>query len=170
RTLTDSNDPKVRRDETMRFVRGRLLEPLGMESTFVEFDAHGTMVGGSIVQATARDYAKFGEFLRHNGAKQGSQHLPVSWVRFMKTSSPNDPAYGGHIWLNKKRPEGRNQVLFPDKGPDTIFGALGHLGQQIIISPDQKLTVVRLGKTQDDVLRPMTDQMGDIMALFPVEN
>lgn len=170
RTLTDSNDPKVRRDETMRFVRGRLLEPLGMESTFVEFDAHGTMVGGSIVQATARDYAKFGEFLRHNGAKQGSQHLPVSWVRFMKTSSPNDPAYGGHIWLNKKRPEGRNQVLFPDKGPDTIFGALGHLGQQIIISPDQKLTMVRLGKTQDDVLRPMTDQMGDIMALFPVEN
>ncbi|SIN59862.1 CubicO group peptidase, beta-lactamase class C family [Parasphingorhabdus marina DSM 22363] len=170
RTLTESTDPKVRRDATMRFVRGRLLEPLGMESTFVEFDAHGTMVGGSIIQATARDYAKFGEFLRHNGAKKGSQHLPVSWVQFMKTSSPNDPAYGGHIWLNKIRPEGRNQVLFPDKGPDTIFGALGHLGQQIIVSPEQKLTVVRLGKTQDDVLRPMTDQMGDIMALFPIEN
>lgn len=170
RTLTDSKDPKVRRDATMRFIRGRLLEPLGMESTFVEFDANGTMVGGSIIQATARDYAKFGEFLRHNGTRKGAQHLPVSWVKFMKTSSPNDPAYGGHIWLNKKRPEGRNQVLFPDNGPDTIFAALGHLGQQIVVSPEQKLTVVRLGKTQDDVNRPMSDQIGKIMAMFPLGN
>ncbi|MEO9469956.1 serine hydrolase [Parasphingorhabdus sp.] len=168
RTLTDSKDPNVRRDATMRFIRGRLLEPLGMESTFVEFDANGTMVGGSIIQATARDYATFGEFLRHNGTRKGAQHLPVSWVKFMKTSSPNDPAYGGHIWLNKKRPEGRNQVLFPDNGPDTIFAALGHLGQQIVVSPEQKLTVVRLGKTQDDVNRPMSDQIGNIMALFPI--
>lgn len=170
RTLTDSKDPKVRRDAAMRFIRGRLLEPLGMESTFVEFDANGTMVGGSIIQATARDYAKFGEFLRHNGTRKGAQHLPVSWVKFMKTSSPNDPAYGGHIWLNKKRPEGRNQVLFPDNGPDTIFAALGHLGQQIVVSPEQKLTIVRLGKTQDDVNRPMSDQIGKIMALFPLGN
>ena len=133
-----------------------------------EFDASGTLVGGSIIQATARDYAKFGEFLRHKGAKKGAQHLPVNWVDFMRTSSPNDPAYGGHIWLNKKRPDGRNQILFPDNGPDTIFAALGHLGQQIVVSPDQKLTVVRLGKTQDDVLRPMSDQIGTIMALFPI--
>lgn len=168
RTLTDSKDPNVRRDATMRFIRGRLLEPLGMESTFVEFDTNGTMVGGSIIQATARDYARFGEFLRHNGTRKGAQHLPVSWVKFMKTSSPNDAAYGGHIWLNKKRPEGRNQVLFPDNGPDTIFAALGHLGQQIVVSPEQKLTVVRLGKTQDDVNRPMSDQIGNIMALFPL--
>ena len=170
RTLTQSEDPKVRRDVTMRFIRGRLLEPLGMDSTYPEFDANGTFIGGSIVQATARDYAKFGEFLRHKGAKKGAQHLPVNWVDFMRESSPNDPAYGGHIWLNKKRPEGFNQVLFPDNGPDTIFAALGHLGQQIVVSPDQKLTVVRLGKTQDDVLGPMSAQIGNIMALFPIEN
>ena len=170
RTLTNSKDPKVRRNVTMRFIRGRLLEPLGMDSTYPEFDANGTFIGGSIVQATARDYAKFGEFLRHKGAKKGAQHLPVNWVNFMRESSPNDPAYGGHIWLNKKRPEGRNQVLFPDNGPDTIFAALGHLGQQIVVSPDQKLTVVRLGKTQDDVLGPMSAQIGNIMALFPIEN
>ena len=169
RTLTKSTDPKVRRDVTSRFVRGRLLEPLDMDGTFIEFDANGTMVGGSIIQATARDYAKFGEFLRHKGAKKGAQHLPVNWVDFMRTSSPNDPAYGGHIWLNKKRPEGRGKVLFPENGPDTIFAALGHLGQQIVVSPDQKLTVVRLGKTQDDVLGPMSDQIGVIMALFPID-
>ena len=170
RTLTKSTDPEVRRKITSRFIRGRLLEPLDMDSTFFEFDANGTFLGGSIVQSTARDYAKLGEFLRHNGAKKGAQHLPVSWVKFMKTSSQNDPAYGGHIWLNKKRPEGRNQVLFPDNGPETIFGMLGHLGQQIVVSPEQKLTVVRLGKTQDDLLGPMSAQIGKIMALFPIES
>lgn len=168
RTLTDSTDPKVRRNIAMRFIRGRLLEPLGMDSTYFEFDANGTFLGGSIIQATARDYAIFGEFLRNNGARKGAQHLPVSWVKFMRTSSDNDPAYGGHIWLNKKRPEGRNQVLFPEMAPDTVFAALGHLGQQIVVSPEQKLTVVRLGKTQDDVNRPMSDQIGRIVSLFPV--
>ena len=170
RTLTKSTDPEVRRKITSRFIRGRLLEPLDMDSTFFEFDANGTFLGGSIVQSTARDYAKLGEFLRHNGAKKGAQHLPVSWVKFMKTSSQNDPAYGGHIWLNKKRPDGRNQVLFPDNGPETIFGMLGHLGQQIVVSPEQKLTVVRLGKTQDDLLGPMSAQIGKIVALFPIES
>ena len=170
RTLTKSTDPEVRRKITSRFIRGRLLEPLDMDSTFFEFDANGTFLGGSIVQSTARDYAKLGEFLRHNGAKKGAQHLPVSWVKFMKASSQNDPAYGGHIWLNKKRPHGRNQVLFPDNGPETIFGMLGHLGQQIVVSPEQKLTVVRLGKTQDDLLGPMSAQIGKIMALFPIES
>lgn len=169
RTLTNSTDPKVRRDTAMRFIRGRLLEPLGMDSTYFEFDANGTFLGGSIIQSTARDYATFGEFLRNNGARRGAQHLPVSWVKFMRSSSANDPAYGGHIWLNKRRPEGRNQVLFPDMAPDTVFAALGHLGQQIIVSPEQKLTVVRLGKTQDDVLGPMSDQMGRIVAMFPVQ-
>lgn len=168
RTLTNSTDPKVRRDTAMRFIRGRLLEPLGMDSTYFEFDANGTFLGGSIIQSTARDYATFGEFLRNNGARKGAQHLPVSWVKFMRTSSANDPAYGGHIWLNKKRPEGRNQILFPDMAPDTVFAALGHLGQQIVVSPEQKLTVVRLGKTQDDVNRPMSDQIGRIVSLFPV--
>ncbi len=168
RTLTKSTDPEVRRNTAMRFIRGRLLEPLGMDGTYFEFDANGTFLGGSIIQASARDYATFGEFLRNNGARKGAQHLPVSWVQFMRTSSANDPAYGGHIWLNKKRPEGRNQVLFPDMAPDTVFGALGHLGQQIIVSPEQKLTVVRLGKTQDDVNRPMSDQVGRIVSLFPV--
>ncbi|PHR21900.1 MAG: serine hydrolase [Sphingopyxis sp.] len=170
RTLTDSSDPQVRRDVTLRFIRGRLLEPLGMDSTYPEFDPNGTFLGGSFIHATARDYARFGEFLRHNGARKGAKHLPVNWVQFMKTSSENDPAYGGHLWLNKKRPEGRNQVLFPDNGPDTIFAALGHLGQQIVVSPEQKLTVVRLGKTQDDVLAPMSAQIGRIMALFPIES
>lgn len=167
RALTDSRNPQVRRDVMLEYARGRLFEPLGMTSVVPEFDRNGTMLGGSIIHATARDWAKFGEFLRNNGSVRSAQLLPTSWVRFMRTSSANDAAYGGHIWLNKRRPAGRDQVLFPGKAPSDVFAALGHLGQFVVVSPQQKLTIVRLGKTQDDVLDPVNDQLAKVIALFP---
>lgn len=167
RALTDSRNPQVRRDVMLEYARGRLFEPLGMTSVVPEFDRNGTMLGGSIIHATARDWAKFGEFLRNNGSVRAAQLLPTSWVRFMRTSSANDAAYGGHIWLNKRRPAGSNQVLFPEKAPSDVFAALGHLGQFVVVSPQQKLTIVRLGKTQDDVLDPVNDQLAKVIALFP---
>ena len=167
RALTDSRNPQVRRDVMLEYARGRLFEPLGMTSVVPEFDRNGTMLGGSIIHATAREWAKFGEFLRNNGSVRSAQLLPTSWVRFMRTSSANDAAYGGHIWLNKRRPAGRDQVLFPGKAPSDVFAALGHLGQFVVVSPQQKLTIVRLGKTQDDVLDPVNDQLAKVIALFP---
>ena len=167
RALTDSRNPQVRRDVMLEYARGRLFEPLGMTSVVPEFDRNGTMLGGSIIHATARDWAKFGEFLRNNGSVRSAQLLPTSWVRFMRTSSANDAAYGGHIWLNKRRPAGRDQVLFPGKAPSDVFAALGHLGQFVVVSPQQKLTIVRLGKTQDDALDPVNDQLAKVIALFP---
>src|SRR3546814_6340318 len=71
----------------------------------------------SIMHATARDYARFGEFLRRTGEAQGRQILSARWVDFMRESSPLDPGYGGHIWLNKERSADAKQVLFPGRGP-----------------------------------------------------
>ncbi len=167
RSLTDSKDPEVRREVMREYLQGRLFDPLGMTSAFAEFDRNGTMLGGSMIHATARDWAKFGEFLRNNGSVRGAQLLPTSWTQFMRTASPTDSAYGGHIWLNRKRNEGRDQVLFPGKGPSDIYSALGHLGQFTLVSPSQKLTVVRLGKTTDSDLDPVSDQLSKIVALFP---
>jgi len=167
RLLTNSRDPDIRRRAMLDFMRGRLFEPLGITSMVPEFDASGTMIGGSIIQANARDWARFGEFLRNKGSVAGNQVLPRGWVDFMLRPSANDPAYGGHIWLNRPRPAGRNPVLFPDNGPASVFACLGHLGQFVIVSPQQRLVAVRLGKTQDDVLRPVHVEMGRIVALFP---
>ena len=167
RSLTDSKDPVVRRDAMLEYARGRLFEPLGMTSAFPEFDRNGTMLGGSVIHATARDWAKFGEFLRNNGSVRGAQLLPTSWTRFMKTPSATDNSYGGHIWLNRKRERGRDQVLFPDKGPRDVFSALGHLGQFVLVSPQHKLTLVRLGKTNDGDLDPVNDQLAKIVSIFP---
>src|SRR3546814_13999640 len=76
------------------FIDGRLIEPLGMASLAPEFDAKGTMIGGSIMHATARDYARFGEFLRNRGVVNGQRLLPETWLRFMLTPPKNDEGYG----------------------------------------------------------------------------
>lgn len=167
RSLTESTDPEVRRDAMLEYARGRLFEPLGMTSAFPEFDRNGTMLGGSIIHATARDWAKFGEFLRNNGSVRAAQLLPTSWTRFMKTPSKNDSSYGGHIWLNRPRNDGRDQVLFPGKAPPDVFAAIGHLGQFVVVSPQHRLTIVRLGKTQDDQLGPVNDQLAKLISVFP---
>jgi CubicO group peptidase (beta-lactamase class C family) len=167
RSLTESKDPEVRRDAMLEYARGRLFEPLGMTSAVPQFDRNGTMLGGSMIHATARDWAKFGEFLRNNGSVRAAQLLPTSWTRFMKTPSRNDNSYGAHIWLNRPRANGQDQVLFPGKAPSDVFAALGHLGQFVIVSPQHRLTIVRLGKTPDDKLDPLDDQFVKLIALFP---
>jgi CubicO group peptidase (beta-lactamase class C family) len=167
RSLTDSKDPVVRRDAMLEYARGRLFEPLGMTSAVPEFDRNGTMLGGSLIHATARDWAKFGEFLRNNGSVRSAQMMPTSWMRFMKTPSKTDASYGAHIWLNRKRKEGRDPVLFPGKAPSDVFAALGHLGQFVVVSPQHRLTIVRLGNTPDNQLDPVNDQLAKLISAFP---
>ncbi len=165
--LTDSKDPVVRRDAMLQFAHGRLFEPLGMKTVFPEFDRSGTMLGSAFIHASARDWGKLGEFLRNNGSVKGAQLLPTSWTRFIRTPSPTDPAYGGQTWLNKLRPNGPNPIIFEGRGNRDIFGMLGHLGQTVIVSPDHKLTVVRLGKTLDGDTRPIYEQIEKVILQFP---
>ena len=167
RSLTTSKNPEDRRDAMLEYASGRLFEPLGMTSAFIQFDRNGTMLGGSLIHATARDWAKFGEFLRNNGSVRAAQLLPTSWTRFMKTPSKNDSSYGGHLWLNRERNQGRDQVLFPGKAPSDVFAALGHLGQFVVVSPQHRLTIVRLGKTPDDKLDPVNSQLAKLISIFP---
>lgn len=166
RSLTDSDNPVVRRDAVRNLLLGRLASPLGMTSLTPEFDAAGTMVGGSIMHATARDYAKFGEFLRRRGqTADGTRLIPESWIDFMLTPSRTDGGYGGHIWLNRPRPAGVGDALWPGRGPRDIFACLGHQGQFIIVSPSQRLTVVRLGISRDeDQIPNVREALRELMA------
>ena len=161
-TLTPSKSPDARRDAMREFIAGRLTEPLGMTSLTPEFDAGGTMIGGSVMHATARDYAKFGEFLRNHGVVNGQRLLPESWMSFMLAPSPRDPGYGGHIWLNRPRPRGADVALWPDRGPNDLFACIGHQGQYIIVSPSQRVTIVRLGITKDDQFPALRRHLADL--------
>jgi CubicO group peptidase (beta-lactamase class C family) len=78
RALTDSRDPAIRRQIMADYLHTRLFEPLGMKSAVAEYDAAGTLEGGSMIHATARDWAKFGEFLRLGGIVQGARIVPAT--------------------------------------------------------------------------------------------
>ncbi len=165
--LTDSKDPLVRRDAMLRFMREKLIVPAGLPSFTPEFDAKGTFIGGSFLHASARDFARFGELLRGRGALDGRRVVSESWVDFMLSSSPNNPGYGAHIWLNRPQPSGGDNPLFPGHGGDDLFACLGHVGQYIIVSPRQKLTIVRLGKTDDGVLDPVRQALQKLVDSVP---
>jgi CubicO group peptidase (beta-lactamase class C family) len=166
RALTDNRDPAFRRRAVTDYLRTRLLDPVGMKSAVVEFDAAGTLIGSSMIHATARDWGKFGEFLRHGGAVRGAQLVPHGWIDFMRRPSPRNPAYGAHLWLNRPTKDGHD-ALFPDRTSHSVFACIGHLGQYVIVSPGQKLTVVRLGKTEDPSRAQLREDLARIIALFP---
>ena len=147
------------------YLRTRLFEPAGMKSMLPEFDRTGTLIGGSLIHGTARDWARFGEFLRTKGSVRGAQIIPRQWIEFMVTPSPREKQYGAQIWLNRT-PTNGDAALFPDRGPKDLFACIGHLGQYVMVSPSLGLTVVRLGKTQDDQLPPVVDGLADIVAVY----
>ena len=165
RSLTDSKDPAVRRQVVGDYLRARLLDPVGMGSAVAEYDAAGTLQGGSFIHATARDWSKFGEFLRHNGVVKGAQIVPSDWIRFMLSPAPHNPGYGAQIWLNAPQPDGKEE-LFPARGPRNIFALVGHLGQYVIVSPDQELTIVRLGKTDTPQRAALVQRLADVAGLY----
>lgn len=165
RTLTTSSDPHARRQAMNDYLRSRLFEPLGMKSIVPEYDAAGTLIGGSLMHATAGDWARFGEFLRNQGSVNGAQLVPAGWIEFLTASNPRNPGYGAQIWLNRPEAKG-GKTPFPG-APRSAFSMNGHLGQFVLISPDQGLTVVRLGRTLDGDHLPVRLAIGRIAALFP---
>lgn len=165
RVLTEnSRDPETRRRAVADYLQARLFEPLGMTGMVPEFDASGTLVGGSLMHATARDFARFGEFLRNKGSVGGAQLVPRQWVEAMVTPSPKSPHYGFQTWLN--RPV-ENSPLFPDRAPHSLFAMIGHMGQYVLISPSQRLTVVRLGHSDDAERQALMPKLADVVALYP---
>ena len=167
RALTDSKDPDERREAVADYLEARLFGPLGMTSAVPEFDRAGTLIGGSLIHATARDWAKFGELLRNKGSYRGEQLVPRQWVDEMVEPSPRSPQYGLQTWLNRPLPEGEEHPLFPDRAPHSAFSLIGHMGQYVFVSPAQKLTVVRLGHSNAEERKAMLQQLADVIELYP---
>lgn len=170
RVLSSDRNPDRRRKAVNDYLRNRVFAPIGMDSATAGFDRAGTMVGSAMVHASARDWAKLGEFLRHTGSIQGAQILPRRWVQFMLESSPRNPGYGAGVWLNKAKAKagaGGEEVLFPGMAPGNVFACVGEYGQYVIGSPDQLLTIVRLGESDPQQERLVHDRLGKLLAMFP---
>jgi CubicO group peptidase (beta-lactamase class C family) len=124
-----------------------VFRPLGMSSALIEPDASGGLMCSTFMYATARDWARFGQWFLQDGVWNGQQLLPEGWVEWSTTPVDLDTEapYGAHWWLNR----GADGTLrFPGM-PADAYWASGNEGQQVVIVPSADLVVVRLGLTHD---------------------
>jgi CubicO group peptidase (beta-lactamase class C family) len=153
------------------FMRQELFVPLGMTSAAPEFDAAGNFYGGSLVYATALDYARFGLLYLRDGKWDGKQILPPGWVDFSRTptSATNVDAYGHGWWLSNQQ-AGKGGFLgstpLLTKGPFDSFEAQGRFGQIIAVVPSKDLVVVRLGQTEG-AWKELGDWTSAVVNSFP---
>jgi len=127
-----------------------LFYKLNMYNTLPEPDASGTYVGSSYINATARDYARFGLFYYNDGVWNGERILPEGWVKQTVVAPAANKAknYGYQFWLNGFQNDTTTQRQYPDV-PADMFYCDGYANQFIYIIPSEKLVVVRLGLTLD---------------------
>lgn len=148
--LQDIRMPEFATDQGLQlersFLQEILLRPIGMD-TELEFDSSGTFLGGSLVWASARDFAKFGYLYLRDGVWDGERLLPEGWVDFSRShpDGPKENVYGAGFWLTTDGAEPVLSYQRRDAPPWDSFAAEGHEGQTIFIVPSRDLVIVRLG-------------------------
>jgi len=95
-------------------------------------DAQGTELCYCCFNTDARDFARFGKMMLHQGNWNGTQILDSSFVQ-MATSGALVPYYGYSFWLDESH-------------GTKVFAQRGILGQYIITIPAYNLVIVRLGR------------------------
>ena len=123
------------------YLEEKFWQPLGMQG-----DAYWSLDGSESIEkvycclnASALDFAKFGQLLLNGGEWQGEQLISKEHVDFMIT--PNAQAfpkgsaqvYGHSVWTDMD-------------SPIPFYGMLGHLGQRVLVLPEENVIIVRLGK------------------------
>lgn len=128
------------------YLHEKIWAPMGAEADAAcTVDSSGHELAHGFVQATLRDYARFGLLLAHDGEWHGRQLIPKQWVLDATTVAADflapghlipgakdfDLGYGYLTWL-----------VLP--GPDRrIFALMGTRGQIILIDSQTHLVIVQ---------------------------
>ncbi len=117
------------------YVSESFWKPMGAENeAFWQTDTEdGIVKAYCCVASNARDFARFGKLYKQYGKWNGTQILDSAFVA--KSTQPrfeNSPEYGYGWWLS-------------DYKNKKIFYMRGHLGQYVIVIPEDDLIIVRLG-------------------------
>ena len=136
-------------EDVLRFARGELFDPLGMQNVTLEFDAAGTPIGSTHMWASARDWTRFGALYLNDGMVGGRRILPEGWVRFSASPTPGATlGYGAGFFTNLGESDFAKRRVRGGM-PTGSFFASGTLGQRIVIAPAERLVVVRFGRSLD---------------------
>ncbi|GGZ75168.1 serine hydrolase domain-containing protein [Algibacter mikhailovii] len=116
-------------------------KPLGCENqTLWQVDSkkHDLVKAYCCIASNAKDFARFGKLYKDHGKWNGKQILDSTFVaKSIKPVYPNGDMYGYGMWLKK----------IEDK---TFFMMRGHLGQYVIVEPNDNVIIVRLGHSKGD--------------------
>jgi len=112
------------------YLSEKIWQPFGMEqdATWL-IGSTGHEISGCCIQASTRDYARFGLFMLGGGMAAGEAVLPENWISMATTkkASTGDPEYGyGYQWWTFN---------------DGSYTARGIFGQGIFIDPARRLVI-----------------------------
>ncbi len=118
------------------YVSKSFWQPMGAENEALwqlDHEDDGIEKAYCCIASNARDFARFGKLYLNNGNWNGQQILDATFVK--KTITPRfaeSPEYGYGWWLHN--------FLGKD-----LYYMRGHLGQFVIVIPQDNLIIVRLG-------------------------
>lgn len=118
------------------YVSKNFWQPMGAENEALwqlDHEPDGIEKAYCCIASNARDFARFGKLYKQNGKWNGEQILDSTFVK--KCITPrfeSSPQYGYGWWMHNI------------KGKE-LFYMRGHLGQFVIVIPEDDLIIVRLG-------------------------
>jgi CubicO group peptidase (beta-lactamase class C family) len=150
-----------RKESPLDYLKRRVLDPIGLNVAFWQRGRDGNPQLPSGAFLTAREWAKFGIFIKNGGRWNGKQLLPKKLLADCFVGSKVNPAYGLTFWLNAPGtgPLGEDDDERPlravdkigvngiyAKGPRDLVMAAGAAGQRLYIIPSLDMVIVRQGR------------------------
>ncbi|MFQ5833362.1 MAG: serine hydrolase domain-containing protein [Candidatus Thorarchaeota archaeon] len=124
--------------EYLDWVISNIYDPLGIGHLTWYDDPQGNYFGGSGMQLTPREMAKFGYLFLNNGTWDGEQILSEEWIEVSTRS---------HAQLSGTTHYGYQWWVYPGIG---MYAAHGYRGQNIIIVPEHDIVVVFTSSLAED--------------------
>jgi CubicO group peptidase (beta-lactamase class C family) len=122
------------------YLTEKLWQPMGANQTVLwqlDSEEKGMEKAFCCLATNARDFARFGKLYKNHGLWNGIQLLDSTFVALsVQPRFEESPEYGYGWWLD----------VFQGK---KVFMMRGHLGQYLLVVPEEDLIVVRLGHLKD---------------------
>jgi CubicO group peptidase (beta-lactamase class C family) len=130
--------------EVEAWAEASLFGPIGVTDVDYTLDETGAMSGGSGINMSAQDFARFGYLYLRGGTWDGRQIVPTEWVDYGRLPLADVPEYGAHWWV-----DGSDDAWI-DRFPRMIR-ADGFNGQFIFVVPELDAVFVILANDVTDL-------------------